>query len=315
MPDRKLMLLAGNSNQALWDEIAAGLRLPLTKATVGRFADEEIKIQIEESMRGAHCFVLQSTCRPVNTNLVETLLLIDALRRASPGLISVVMPYYGYARQDKKTQSREPISARAVAEMIEHMGAQRVLAVDLHSDAIQGFFNIPVDHLPAVGLLCDRICSDGWAESDCVVVSPDVGGVARAKRAASRLGLKIAIIVKERPSPNEAEIVAVIGDVKGKRALMFDDMIDTAGSVVNGAEALMREGAKQVRAYATHGVFGGQALTNIQNSVIEQVTVTNTIPPSEGGGSDKIVYVSIANLLAQAIRLNYRGESVSALCQ
>lgn len=315
MSDRKLMLLTGNSNQPLWDEIAAELRLPPTKILLDRFADDEIRVQINESVRDAYCIVLQSTCRPVNTNLMELLLLLDALRRSSADHLSVFMPYYGYARQDKKDQPRVPISARVVADMIEQGGAQRLLAVDLHSEAIPGFFHIPVDHLPAVNVLCDRIRADRWAESDCVVVSPDVGGVARAKRVANKLGLKIAIIAKDRPAPNEAEVIEVIGDVKGKRALMFDDLIDTAGSIAKGGIALVERGAIGVRAYASHGVFGGDALATIQGSVIERVTVTNTIPAPPEGVPDKIAYVSIASLLAAAIRLNYRGESVSALCQ
>ncbi|MFH0905393.1 MAG: ribose-phosphate pyrophosphokinase [bacterium] len=309
-----LRLIPGNSNPRLWDEIAANLHLPLTPVVVKRFADGEIQVQIEESVRDDYCVVLQSTCDPVNDHLMELLLLIDALRRASAGRIGVVTPYYGYARQDKKLQPREPISARVVADLIERVGAQRFLAMDLHSNSIQGFFNIPVDHLTAANLLCDQIREDGWAAPDCVVVSPDVGGVERASYVANELRLPIAIIAKRRPEPNACEVVEVVGDVRGRRAVMVDDMVDTAGSTTRGGNYLVKEGgATGVRVYAAHGVFGGNAAANINKSVIELVTVTNTIPPRVGIESNKIRYISAADLIGRAVYLNFTGGSVSSL--
>ena len=310
---KPMKLIAGNSNPELWQEISDQLGLTLTKTHVGRFSDGEIRVKVEESVRDAYCFILQSTCDPVNEHLMELLILIDSLRRASAYRIGVVTPYYGYARQDKKVQPREPISARLVANLMENTGADRLLAMDLHSNAIQGFFNIPVDHLTAANVLCDYMFSDGWSEKDCVVVSPDVGGVERASYVADRLGLPIAIIAKRRPEPNVAEVVEVVGDVKGRRAIIFDDMIDTAGSICKGAERLMRDGAKAVRVFAAHGIFSGEAVRRILESPIELVTVTNTIPPRPGTQVPKIRYISVAQLLAEAIRRNYMGMSISSL--
>jgi len=310
---KPLRLIAGNSNPGLWQEISDHLGIPLTSAHVSRFSDGEIRVKVEESIRETHCFLLQSTCAPVNEHIMELLLLIDALRRASAYRIGVVTPYYGYARQDKKLAPREPISARLVANLIEHTGADRLLAMDLHGQAIQGFFNIPVDHLTAANVLCDYIYSDGWAEKDCVVVSPDVGGVERANYVADRLSLPIAIIAKRRPEPNVSMVVEVVGNVAGKRAIMFDDMVDTAGSIKNGAVRLMEDGAKAVRVFAAHGIFSGNAVRNIQESPIELVTVTNTIPKRAETDIPKIRYISVAQLLAEAIRRNHAGVSISNL--
>lgn len=310
---KTLKLIAGNSNPELWQEIADQLGMSLTNAFVSRFSDGEIRVKIEESIRDCHCFILQSTCAPVNEHLMELLLLTDALRRASAYAIGAVTPYYGYARQDKKLQPREPISARVVANLLEQMGADRLLAMDLHSNAIQGFFNIPVDHLTAANLLCDYMFNDGWSEKDCVVVSPDVGGVERASYVADRLGLPIAIIAKRRPEPNVAEVVEVVGDVKGRRAIIYDDMIDTAGSITKGAQRLMENGAKAVRVFASHGIFSGEAVKRILESPIELVTVTNTIPPRPATLVPKIRYISVAQLLAEAIRRNHQGISISSL--
>ncbi|MCB1217487.1 ribose-phosphate pyrophosphokinase [bacterium] len=310
---RPLRLIAGNSNPELWAEISERLGVPLTSATVEKFSDGELKIKVEESIREAHCFILQSTCAPVNDNLMELLLLIDALKRASAYRIGVVTPYYGYARQDKKLQPREPISARVVANLIEGTGASRVLAMDLHSNSIQGFFNCPVDHLNAANVLCDYIRNDGWDESDVVIVSPDVGGVERAKFVADRLGLPIAIIAKRRPEANVAEVVDVVGDVKGKRAILFDDIIDTAGSITAGAHRLMEDGASAVRVFATHGIFSGSAVERILESPIDLVTVCNTIPRRDGTSVHKIRYISVAQVLAEAIRRNHAGMSISSL--
>jgi ribose-phosphate pyrophosphokinase len=311
--NKKLMLIAGNSNPELWAEVSEKLGVPLTQAVVSRFSDGEIRVKIEESVRDAHCFILQSTCNPVNEHVMELLIMIDALRRASAFSIGVVTPYYGYARQDKKVQPREPITARLVANLIEATGADRLLGVDLHSNSIQGFFNIPVDHLTSANVLCDYMFNDGWAAKDCVVVSPDVGGVERASYVADRLGLPIAIIAKRRPEPNVSEVVEVVGDVKGRRAIMFDDMIDTAGSIKAGAEKLMEYGAKAVRVFAAHGIFSGPAVERILDSPIELVTVTNTIPARPGTDVPKIRYVSVAELIAEAIRRNHQGISISSL--
>lgn len=308
-----LVLIAGNSNPELWEEISEHLGIPLTNAIVGRFSDGEIRVQVEESVRDAHCFLLQSTCHPVNENLMELLILIDSLRRASAYNIAVVTPYYGYARQDKKVKPREPITARLVANLIEDTGASRLLAMDLHSNSIQGFFNIPVDHLTAANLLCDYIYSDGWANKDCVVVSPDVGGTERAKYVADRLHLPIAIIAKRRSEPNQSEVIELVGDVKGKRAIMYDDMIDTAGSIVNGAERLLDAGAKAVRVFASHGIFSGEAVKRIQESKIDLVTVTNTIPRKPDVNINKIRHISVAPILAEAVRRNHMGMSISSL--
>jgi ribose-phosphate pyrophosphokinase len=310
---KPLRLIAGNSNPELWQEISDQLGITLTKAHVGRFSDGEIRIKIEESVRDSHCFILQSTCDPVNEHLMELLILIDALRRASAYRIDAVIPYYGYARQDKKLQPREPITARLVANLIENTGADRVLAMDLHSNSIQGFFNIPVDHLASANVLCDYIFNDGWSEKDCVVVSPDVGGVERASYVADRLGLPIAIIAKRRPEPNVADVVEVVGDVKGRRAIMFDDMIDTAGSICKGAQKLLDYGAKAVRVFASHGIFSGEAVKRILESPIDLVTVTNTIPPRAATQVGKIRYISVAQLIAEAIRRNHMGISISSL--
>jgi ribose-phosphate pyrophosphokinase len=308
-----LMLIAGNSNIDLWEEISEHLGIPLTRTLVSRFSDGEIRVQVEESVRDAHCFILQSTCAPVNENLMELLLLIDSLRRASAYTISAVTPYYGYARQDKKVKPREPITARLVANLIETTGAGRVLAMDLHSNSIQGFFNIPVDHLMSANLLCDYMYSDGWSDKDCVVVSPDVGGTERAKYVADRLHLPIAIIAKRRSEPNKSEVIELVGDVKGKRAIMYDDMIDTAGSITNGAARLIEEGAKAVRVFACHGIFSGEAVKRIQESPIDLVTVTNTIPRKPETDIAKIRSISVAPILAEAIRRNQMGMSISCL--
>jgi ribose-phosphate pyrophosphokinase len=311
--ERSLKLIAGNSNSEMWTEISEHLGVPLLNCTVTRFSDGEIRVKVDESIRDSFCFVLQSTCAPVNEHIMELLLLIDALRRASAYRIGVVMPYYGYARQDKKLGPREPISARLVANLIENTGADRVLGTDLHSNALQGFFNIPVDHLTAANILCDRMFADGWADDDCVVVSPDVGGVERASYVANRLNLPIAIIAKRRPEVNVAEVIEVVGNVQGKRAIIFDDMIDTAGSVRIGAQRLIDNGARAVRVYATHGIFSGEAVKNILDSPIELVTVTNTIPARPETTIPKIRYISVSSLIAEAIRRNHRGESISSL--
>ncbi len=311
--DRPLKLIAGSSNPEMWQEISDYLGIPIAKGLVTKFSDGEIRVKIEESVRDAHCFILQSTCDPVNEHLMEMLILIDALRRASAFRIACVTPYYGYARQDKKVQPREPISARLVANLLEQTGSDRLLAMDLHSDSIQGFFNIPVDHLTAANVLCDYVRNDGWDEKDCIVVSPDVGGVERASYVADRLNLPIAIIAKRRPEPNVSEVIDVVGNVKGKRCIVFDDMVDTAGSIKNGAEQLIKNGATAVRVFAAHGIFSGKAIQNILESPIDLVTVTNTIPKRSGTNISQIRYVSVAELIGEGIRRNHAGETMSSL--
>jgi len=280
---------------------------------VTRFSDGEVRVKIDESIRGQDVFVIQPTCHPVNENLVELLVIIDAARRASAHRIIAVIPYYGYARQDKKDQPREPISARLVANLIETAGADRVISMDLHSGAAQGFFNIPVDHLSALKILCHAIQSRGFSPEDSVIVSPDVGGVARASEVAERLGFPLAIIAKRRPRPNQAEIIEAIGDIDGRHCILYDDMVDTAGSVTAGAEILLERGAKSISVYATHGVLSGKAMERISNSPLERVVITDTIPLEESHKHEKIEVVDTAPTFADAIGRCFTDESISSL--
>ena len=305
-----LKVFSGNANKQFAEEVCGYLGIELGKASVGRFSDGEVNVQILESVRGDDIFVIQPTCPPVNENLMELLVMIDALKRASAGRITAVVLYYGYARQDRKVQPRVPISARLVADLITTAGADRVLTVDLHAGQIQGFFNIPVDNLTAVPIFVDYF-SRKFHEEKVVVVSPDAGGVERARLFAKKMGYPLAIIDKRRPAPNVAEVVHVIGDVEGKVALILDDLIDTAGTLVRSAQALLNSGAKKVYAAATHPVFSGPARERIENSSLEEVVVTNTIP------LDKVPYkvkvLSIAPLVGEAIRRIHHEESVSSL--
>ncbi|BDG34139.1 ribose-phosphate diphosphokinase [Parageobacillus sp. VR-IP] len=306
-----LKLFALNSNMKLAEEIAEIMEIELGKCSVSRFSDGEIQINIEESIRGDDVFVLQSTSVPVNEHLMELLIMIDALKRASARTINIVMPYYGYARQDRKARSREPITAKLVANLLETAGASRVITLDLHAPQIQGFFDIPIDHLMGVPILADYF--KGKNLDDIVVVSPDHGGVTRARKLADRLKAPIAIIDKRRPKPNVAEVMNIVGQVAGKTAILIDDIIDTAGTITLAANALVASGAKEVYACCTHPVLSGPAIERIQNSQIKELVVTNTIALPEEKKIDKIVELSVAPLIAEAITRVYEMKSVSVL--
>jgi len=308
----KLKIFTGNSHPALATEICECLDTELGVAPVRSFADGEIYLQIKENVRGADVFVVQPTCSPVDTNIMELLLMIDALKRASADRITAVLPYYGYARQDRKDKPRVPISAKLVASLIERAGADRVLALDLHAAPIQGFFDIPVDHLFAAPVMIEYYREVDIP--DLMVVSPDAGGVERARAFAKRLNAPLAIVDKRREDVNIAEIMHVIGDVRGKACLLVDDIIDTAGTLVKGAEALLNSGAKSVRACATHAVLSGPAIERIRNSNLEEVVFSNSIPLREAAlASGRIKQLSVAPLLAQAIQSIHEETSVSGL--
>ncbi|AKP63966.1 ribose-phosphate pyrophosphokinase [Levilactobacillus koreensis JCM 16448] len=310
--DPKLKIFALNSNKPLAQKIANEVGVELGKTSVDRFSDGEIRINIEQSVRGSHVYVIQSTSAPVNDNLMELLIMIDALRRASAATINVVIPYYGYARQDRKARSREPITAKLVANMLQTAGVTRVVALDLHAAQIQGFFDVPVDHLMGAPLLADYFLSNGLAE-DAVVVSPDHGGVTRARALAEFLKAPIAIIDKRRPRANVAEIMNIIGDVKGKRCIMIDDMIDTAGTITLGSKALMEAGAKEVYASCTHPVLSGPAIERIKNSPIKKLVVTDSIQLTADKQIDKIEQISVGPLIGQAIKRINENRPVSPL--
>ncbi|KRN04326.1 ribose-phosphate diphosphokinase (phosphoribosyl pyrophosphate synthetase) [Holzapfeliella floricola DSM 23037 = JCM 16512] len=312
--DKKMKLFALNSNQPLAQKIADTVGLELGKSSVRRFSDGEIQINIDESVRGSEVFIVQSTSAPVNDNLMELLIMIDALRRASANSINLVIPYYGYARQDRKSRSREPITAKLVANMIQKAGADRVLALDLHAAQIQGFFDLPVDHLMGAPLLADYFLNQHLDENT-VVVSPDHGGVPRARRLAEFLKAPIAIIDKRRPKANVAEVMNIIGDVKGKRAIIIDDMIDTAGTITLAAQALKDAGATEVYASCTHPVLSGPAIDRIANSAIKQLVVTDSINLPQEKMIDKMVQVSVGPLIGEAIKRIYEDEPVSPLFQ
>lgn len=310
--DPKLKIFALNSNRPLAQKIADEVGVELGKLSVDRFSDGEIQINIEESVRGDNVYVIQSTSAPVNDNLMELMIMIDALRRASANTINVVLPYYGYARQDRKARSREPITAKLVANMLQNSGVTRIVALDLHAAQIQGFFDIPVDHLMGAPLLADYFINEGVA-ANAVVVSPDHGGVTRARALAEFLKAPIAIIDKRRPRPNVAKIMNIIGDVKGKKCIMIDDMIDTAGTISKGAQALMDAGAEEVYASATHAVLSGPAIERLDNSPLKQVVVTDSIQPPDEKQIDKIVQVSVAPLIGAAIKRINENRPVSPL--
>jgi ribose-phosphate pyrophosphokinase len=306
-----LRIFTGNSNIELVRKIAERLKTTIGKSIVKNFSDGEINVEIDESVRGMDVFAIQSICDPVNNNLMELLILIDAVKRASARRITAVLPYYGYARQDRKVSPRAPISAKLVADLITTAGASRILAVDLHAGQIQGFFNIPVDHLFAAPIILDYLKK---IKNDVVIVSPDAGGVERARAYAKRLNASLAIIDKRRDSPNVAQVMNIIGDVSGMTAVLVDDMVDTGGTLVRGASALMEKGAKEVRACCTHPVLSGRAIEVIMESPIEEMIVTDTIPlKDEAKTCSKIKILSISSLLAEAIRRIYEDESVSDL--
>ena len=311
--DNALRIFTGNANPRLAAAIADELKTPLGEIVVKQFSDGEICVKIEESARGQDIFIVQPTCNSVNDNLMEVLIMIDAFRRASASRITVVLPYYGYARQDKKVKPREPVTARLVANLISHAGASRVLCLDLHAGQIQGFFDLPVDHLYAGPLIAEYLISEGLNTPETVVVSPDVGGVARARALAEQLKSPIAIIAKRRPQANQVEIMEIIGDVAGKTCIMIDDMIDTGGSIVQGAEKLMQRGAKEVMACCTHAILSGSAIERITNSALTSLVVTDTIPLAPEKQVPKIKVLSVASLLADAILRIHEGNSVSEL--
>ena len=308
---KKLRIFTGNAHPALAEEIAAYLGLKVGDAFVGVFNNGEIQIMIDESVRGKDVFVIQPTSSPVNDNLMELLIMVDALKRASARHITAVIPYYGYARQDRKTRGREPITAKLIADLLSTAGVTRVVTMDLHAGQIQGFFDVPVDHLFGVPILAEYISSKNIP--DIVVVSPDLGGVTRARQLADRLEAPIAIIEKRRPQPGVAEVMNLIGNVEGKTAVMVDDIVDTAGSLTEGAKALERMGAKQVLACCTHAVLTNPALGRIEKSNLTELIVTNTIPVPPEKCSPKIKVLSVAPLFGEAIIRIYSDVSVSKL--
>ena len=310
--DSKLRIFALNSNKPLAEKVAATVGVPLGKSSVTRFSDGEIQINIDESIRGCDVYLVQSTSAPVNDNLMELLIMIDALRRASAQTINAVIPYYGYARQDRKTRAREPITARLVADMLQRAGADRIVALDLHAAQIQGFFDIPVDHLVGSPLLADYFL-ENHLEEGAVVVSPDHGGVGRARRLADFLKTPIAIIDKRRPRANVAEVMNIIGNVKGKRAIIIDDMIDTAGTITLAAQALVDAGATEVYACCTHPVLSGPAIQRITDSAIKRLVVTDSINLPKEKVIDKMIQVSVGPLIGDAIKRIHENEAVSPL--
>jgi ribose-phosphate pyrophosphokinase len=310
---RGMKLLAGNSNRPLAEAIAQYLKLPFTKAVVRRFADMEVFVEVQENVRGEDMFVIQSTSYPANDNLMELLIIIDALKRASARRITAVIPYFGYARQDRKVGSRTPISAKLVANLITEAGANRVLTVDLHAGQIQGFFDIPTDNLYAMPVLVKDI-QDYLGSNNLMVVSPDVGGVLRARALAKRLGADLAIVDKRRERAGESEVMNIIGDVEGRVCLLVDDIIDSGGTICNAAEALLDQGAKEVCAYASHGVLSGGAVARIQSSKLKSMVITDSISATEEVRKcPNIRRISIAPLIGEAIHRINSEESVSSL--
>lgn len=307
----EIKIFSGNSNKELAQKIADLVGVPLGDSVVTSFSDGEISVNINETVRGADVFIIQSTCAPVNENLMEMLIMIDAFKRASAGRITAVIPYYGYARQDRKAKARDPITAKLVANIIVAAGVDRVLTMDLHAAQIQGYFDIPLDHLLGVPILAEHFQKKNI--EDLVVVSPDLGSVTRARNFASMLDAPIAIIDKRRPKANVSEVMNIIGDIKGKNVILIDDMIDTAGTIVNGAKALKEFGAKDVYACCTHPVFSGPALERIKDSVIKEMVVLDTIPLDEEKMADNITRRSVAPIFAKAIKKIFFNESVSKL--
>ena len=310
----RMMVFTGNAHPALAKAVVDYLHLPLGKAVVGRFSDDEIMVEIQENVRGKDVFIIQPTCRPTNDHLMELLVLVDAVRRASAGRVTTVIPYFGYSRQDRRSRSvRVPITAKVVANMITSVGAHRVLTVDLHADQIQGFFDLPVDNIYSSPILVGDIWR--YKYPDLIVVSPDVGGVVRARALASQLdNADLAIIDKRRPRPNESKVMNIIGDVEDRTCILIDDMVDTAGTLCEAARALKKHGAAKVVAYCTHAVLSGHAVQNIQGSVLDELVVTDTIPlRTEAAKCAKIRQLSIAQMLAETMRRISDEESVSSL--
>ncbi|MCD7036645.1 ribose-phosphate diphosphokinase [Metabacillus sp. GX 13764] len=309
--DSNLKIFTLNSNRPLAEEIANVVGVELGQCSVQHFSDGEIQINIEESIRGCDCYIIQSTSDPVNEHLMELLIMIDALKRASSKTINIVMPYYGYARQDRKARAREPITAKLVANLLETAGATRVITLDLHAPQIQGFFDMPIDHLMGVPILGDYFSKKDL--KDIVIVSPDHGGVTRARRLADRLKAPIAIIDKRRPRPNVSEVMNIVGNIEGRTAILIDDIIDTAGTITLAANALVENGASEVYACCTHPVLSGPAIERIQNSQIKELVITNSICLPEEKKIDKIIELSVAPLIGEAIIRVHEDQSISML--
>ncbi|CAM3657816.1 MULTISPECIES: ribose-phosphate diphosphokinase [Saccharibacillus] len=309
--DSKLKIFTCNSNPKLANQIADYIGIPMGESHTTSFSDGEIQVKLSESVRGSHVYIIQSTCLPVNDNLMELLVMVDALKRASAKSINVVIPYYGYARQDRKARSRDPITAKLVADLIEKAGAHRVIAMDLHAMQIQGFFDIPVDHLLGVPILAQYFRSKQIENP--IVVSPDHGGVVRARKLADLLNAPLAIIDKRRPEPNVSEVMNIIGNIEGKTAILIDDIIDTAGTIVLGANALVEGGAKEVYACCTHPVLSGPAMERLENSPLKEVIVTDTIPITHPNPTNKLKVLSVAPLLGEAIIRVHEELSISKL--
>ncbi|AEY67926.1 ribose-phosphate diphosphokinase [Clostridium sp. BNL1100] len=310
---KDIKIFTGNSNKPLADEIAEKIGIPVGIANVGRFSDGETAVNIGEVVRGSDVFIIQSTCQPINDNLMELLVMIDAVKRASAGRITAVIPYFGYARQDRKARARDPISAKLVANLLTIAGADRILTMDLHAPQIQGFFDIPVDHLLGLPIIAEYFKEKFDSMEDVVVVSPDVGSVTRSRKVAERLDCPLAIIDKRRPKANVSEVMNIIGDIRNKKVILVDDMIDTGGTIVNGANALIEAGAKEVYASCTHGVLSGPAIQRISESAIKELVTLNTITLSEEKKIDKIKSLSVAGVFAEAIERIYGDISISTL--
>ena len=312
---KNIKILAGNSHPALAMQIASALGLPLAKCTVGHFADGEVSVSISETVRGSDVFLIQSTCNPVNDNLMELLVMIDACKRASAGRITAVIPYFGYARQDRKSKARDPISAKLVADIITAAGADRVLTMDLHAQQLQGFFDIPVDNLMGASVLIPYIAGKfGRGRDDVMIISPDLGSVTRCRKFCEKLDYRLAIIDKRRPRANVSEVMNIIGEVKGKTCILSDDLIDTAGTLCHAAEALIKiGGAKEVYACASHGVLSGPAIQRLEESPIKKLTLLDTIPLPAEKRSDKIELLQVAPVFTEAIARIYEESSVSPL--
>ncbi|MEO2068355.1 MAG: ribose-phosphate pyrophosphokinase [Desulfurobacteriaceae bacterium] len=312
---KQVKLITGNSNVKLAKAVSGNLGIPLADVTVSKFSDGETQVVINESVRDCDVYIIQSLCRPANDNIMELLLIADALKRASAGKITAVIPYYAYGRQDRKVNPRDPISAKLLADLITVSGVNHVVVIDLHAKQVEGFFDIPVDHLQARPVLTEYFLSSGLGGEDTVVVSPDIGGVARARNFAKVLGSPIAIIDKRRPRPNVSEVMNIIGEVEGKKAIIIDDIIDTGGTIVNAARAIKERGAKEVFAACTHPVFSGPAIERLENAVkegiIKEVIVTDTIPLQKEFEGVKVL--TVANLIAEAIRRIHFGESLTRM--
>lgn len=313
MLNENVKIFSGTSNRDLAEKVSKELNIPLGDANIVRFKDGEVYVKLNSTVRGATVFVIQTTSNPVNENLMELLVFIDALKRASASQIIAVIPYYGYSRQDRKASPREPITAKLVANLLTTAGATRVMAMDLHAQQIQGFFDIPVDHMKALPILAQYFIDKGLCGDDVVVVSPDVGGVKRARGLASWLGSSLAIVDKRRPKPNVSEVMNVIGEIEGKKVIFIDDMIDTGGTIINAAEALLKRGATEAYACCTHAIFSDPAIERIKESSLKEVIITDTIHIPEEKRLDKIKILSVDRLFSEGIRRVFKNESLSEL--